>query len=470
MKKRINMVIEIDIDMIDELFQKQKAFFQNGATLQVSERIGALQSLRSVIIAHEQAIYSALKADLGKPQTEAFLSEFVGMVHELDTAIAKVKRWSTKKRKAAPFITFPSKAFVVPEPLGQVLIISPWNYPFDLAISPLVGAITAGNTVVLKPSELTPNCSALLQKMLQEALPEELAVCVTGEADMAQRLLDQPFDHIFFTGSERVGKIVMSKAAQHLTPVTLELGGKCPVVIDKNYPVEKAAKSIAWGKWFNAGQTCVAPDYVFVHSSQKKAFVQAFNEFVKQFGQNAAEDLTHIINQANFNRLKSYVEDGNILSPITINEDNRTIEPLLLQPDNMDVGVMQEEIFGPILPLLVYDDKEEITLFIQKKSKPLVFYLFSSSSKEQKYWLSNSSSGNVCFNDTLLSYVNKNLPFGGVGASGMGAYHGKASFDVFSHYKSVHHKLNPDLPLRYPPYKWQYKLLRKWQWLLNKGF
>ncbi len=454
---------------LNEIHAQQKKFFRTGRTLDIDFRLKALKDLKRVLHENEISIYKALRRDLSKPVQESFLGEYMGMLHELDTAIANVKQWNRKRRVRSPLMIFPSKASVVPEPYGQVLIIAPWNYPIDLCMSPLIGAIAAGNTVMLKPSEFTPHTSALIRDLLGEVFYDEYVCVCEGGVETARELLQLRFDYIFFTGSVSVGREVMKMAAANLTPVTLELGGKCPVIITENYNIEKAAKSIAWGKFFNAGQSCVAPDYVMVHDNDFKAFCDAFKSHTEQFISNSRFDYTRIINRNHFTRLIDYLKQGDIIYGGDYSADNLQLSPTLIVPHNTELPVMQDEIFGPVLPVITYKNSEDVISFINSREKPLVVYIFSSVRKEQEQYIRHTSSGNVCINDSMLNYVNKNLPFGGVGNSGMGKYHGEASFNTFSNLKGVHYKLNPDLPFRYPPYKGQYKTLRLFKRLLNRN-
>jgi aldehyde dehydrogenase (NAD+) len=456
------------MDRLNSLYHSQRSYFRSGKTLPVDARLQKLRKLKSVLIQYEQGIYEALNKDLNKPVLEAFLGEFLGMMHELDTAIAHLKKWSRKKRTKSSLLVFPSKAYVVPEPYGHVLIISPWNYPIDLCISPLIGAIAAGNTAMVKPSRSTPYTSQVIKELLADVFEEEYVGVLTGETD-TKALMQLRFDYIFFTGSVSVGKEVMKAAASHLTPVTLELGGKCPVIVCESSNIKKAAKSIAWGKYYNAGQSCVAPDYVFVHKNYMDDFRQYFKLYTDAFLQNKSSDYTRVINENHFERLLGYLTQGEVIYGGEYAKESLQLFPTLVLPQSTEAPLMQDEIFGPILPVIIYNDREEIVRFINSREKALVAYIFSANQEEINYYIKQTSSGNICINDTMLSYVNKNLPFGGVGQSGMGKYHGKASFDTFSHYKSVHHKLNPDLPFRYPPYKKQYKMLWPFKNILNKN-
>ncbi len=456
-------------DKLNAILEEQQSFFNIGGTLPVSARIKLLKAIRDSLKRNESRIYMALKKDLNKSEFEAYIGEFVAMMHEFETAIRKVRKWARRKRIATPLLTAPAKSYQFPEPFGKVLIVAPWNYPFDLAFSPLAGAIAAGNTAIIKPSEYAPNSSQLIQEIIEECCTKDKVRVVQGDLEVSKMLIGMPFDYIFFTGGVEAGKEVMKKAAERLTPLTLELGGKCPVIIDSEYPVEFAAKTVAWGKFFNAGQSCVAPDYVFVHKDKEVDFVEAFKKHTSLFMKNHDSDYMHIVNEKHFKRLSDYLKQGEVLAGGETDAEKLLFKPTLLRPKSTDEPVMKEEIFGPVLPIIAYESKDEILSIIRKLGKPLVVNLFSRRRKELTYWLDNTYSGNVCINDTLINYVNKNLPFGGVGESGMGAYHGKASFDLFSHYRSVIHKLPPDVPLRYPPYTWQLKIVKKIRKMLNWG-
>jgi aldehyde dehydrogenase (NAD+) len=456
------------MDQINEVYNAQREWFQAGKTLAKEGRIRKLKMLRRVLIENEQAIYKALKDDLNKPVQEAFLGEFLGMLHEVDTAISGLRRWSRRKYTRSPLIIFPSRASVIAEPYGQVLIISPWNYPIDLCLSPLIGAIAAGNTVMLKPSRFTPHTSMLVKELLGKVFEEEYVSVQTGGAELSNLLLQLRFDYIFFTGSVSVGKEVMKKAAENLTPVSLELGGKCPVVVSGKANLSRAAKCIAWGKYFNAGQSCVAPDYAFVHEKDLDSFITAFSFHCEQFLQKNRGDYTRIINERHFDRLAGYLGQGQVVYGGECSRDELKIYPALILPGSVNCQLMQDEIFGPLLPVITYKNEEEVINFINSREKALTLYIFSESDKEINRYIGCTSSGNVCINDTLLNYVNKSLPFGGVGHSGMGKYHGKASFDTFSHYRSVHRKLGPDVSFRYPPYTGQYEVLKRFKKIFNK--
>ena len=390
----------------------------------------------------------------------------IGMVlDEIKYNIKHLAKWAKKKYVSTPLSQFPARSYRIPEPRGLVLIISPWNYPFLLSIQPLIGAIAAGNCVIIKPSEYSVNTSKLLKKILTEIYSEAYVTVVLGEKEVAQELLKEKFDYIFYTGSTKIGKIVMEAAAKNLTPVTLELGGKSPCIVDEKCNVELAAKRIAYGKILNSGQTCVAPDYVFVHQNVKEQFLNCLIKYLKNFlGENALNnsDYPKIINEMQFNRIISLIDKEHVIYGGGYNRNILKIEPTILTIKDMTSKVMQEEIFGPILPIIGYNNLDYIINYININTKPLALYLFTNKKKIEKRILKEVSYGGGCINDTIIHLANKRLGFGGVGNSGIGEYHGKFSFDTFSHYKSIIKKSNHiDLPVRYHPYsKMKEKLIR----------
>lgn len=448
---------------------QQRAFFRTGKTRSLLFRRTQLQQLRETIVAATEDIYAALAADLGKCKTEAYMSEVALALGDIDYALQHLSRWSKPQRVGIPVPLQPATGRVVPEPLGVVLIISPWNYPFHLAMGPLVSAIAAGNCAIVKPSEISSHTSSLLARLINSVFATELVTVVEGDAEVAQALLSEPFDHIFFTGSPTVGKLVMQSAASHLTPVTLELGGKSPCVIGKSANIEVAARRIVWGKAFNAGQTCVAPDYLLVQRSVKDDLMEAIAQTIQDFfGEDMASspDYGRIASDRHFQRLMNLMEDtlscGRRISGGEYDESTRFMTLTVVDNVPASATVMQEEIFGPILPAMAFDRVEEAVDFINDRPKPLALYLFSTDRKEQQRFQSQTSSGGLCFNETITQYAIPGLPFGGLGQSGMGKAHGKAGFDTFSHYKTVMSKSNwLDLPLRYPPYKNKLGLLKK---------
>lgn len=442
-------------ETIATLVRRQRAFFSTGATKPLDFRLAQLKALKQAILDHQPAILEALKADLNKPELESYLTE-IGVIKEINEAIKHLRSWAKPKSVAVPLEQFPAKGRIYAEPLGAVLIIGPWNYPLNLMIAPLVGAIAAGNCALLKPSELAPHTSRVVATLIKKTFEPAYIAVIEGGVEVSQAVLAEKFDHIFFTGSTAIGKIVMAAAAQHLTPVTLELGGKSPCIVDSDIHVEYTARRIVWGKFLNAGQTCIAPDYLLVDRRIKPALIEAMKTAIREFyGENPAQspDYTRIISLKHFARLTNMLQDGQVLIGGETNPDDRYIAPTLLDQVSQDAAVMQEEIFGPILPVLEYDEIETALNLINSKSKPLALYVFSRNQQFQDLVLHQTSSGGVCINDTIVHIAASTLPFGGVGDSGIGSYHGKASFDMFSHHKSVMTKnFWFDLKLRYPPY------------------
>lgn len=445
------------------MLKEQQKFFQRGVTRQVDFRLAALETLQKAMKRHEAEIIQALKKDLGKSEFESYETEIGLIYEEIRFARRHLKRWARIKRVKTPLAQFPSRSYIQKEPLGSVLIIAPWNYPFQLAISPLIGAIAAGNTVVVKPSELSPATAEVIEKIIVETFEPHYIHVVLGGIRTTQSLLEQKFDHIFFTGSTRVGMLIAQKAAQTLTPATLELGGKSPCIVDETADIPLAAKRIAWGKFLNAGQTCVAPDYILCQEKIQKPLMDALKKVIDEFWPGDAaenEDYPKIINTQHFERLVRLMESGNILIGGKADKSKRKISPTVLVGVSKDSPVMQEEIFGPILPVLTYQKLEEIPQIVN--STPLSLYLFSTSKENEKYVLNNVSFGGGCVNDTIVHLSTPYLPFGGVGQSGMGNYHGKKSFDCFSHEKSILKKGNwLDISLRYPPYAGKLKMLKR---------
>ncbi|BAZ53021.1 aldehyde dehydrogenase [Nostoc sp. NIES-4103] len=441
---------------IIEIIQKQRQLFQTGKTKNVSFRIQQLEILKQALVNNKQAIIQALKADLHKPEFESSIGE-LRVINDIDDAIKHIKNWTKPKKAPLAKEFFLYSAKIYPEPLGVVLIIGAWNYPFNLIISPLIGAIAAGNCAVIKPSELAPYTSGLIAEIINKYFDQEYIAVVEGGVETSQKLLAEKFDYIFFTGSTAVGKIVMEAAAKHLTPVTLELGGKSPCLVDTDINLEYTARRIIWGKFFNAGQTCIAPDYLLIDQKIKKDLVNVLQKYVKEFyGENPEKspDYARIINQKHFERLTNFIQNGKIIIGGETNFSERYIAPTLLDQVSLTDPVMQEEIFGPILPIIEYSDITEAIALINSQPKPLALYLFTNNHSLQKRVLQETSSGGVCINDTLMQFAVSSLPFGGVGDSGIGSYHGKASFETFSHYKSVlQNSFWQDINWRYAPYK-----------------
>ena len=452
---------------INLIFKNQKEFFESGKTINVDYRIKNLKKLNDIIKKNEDKILSELKKDLGKSNFEGYVSEVGILYDDINFHIKNVKKWSSEEKRKSPIVYYPSKSYIYKEPYGVTLIIGPFNYPFQLVIAPLIGAISAGNTAIIKPSENSRNIALLLEKLINENFPEEYLRVVNplGGKETVSLLLDKPFDYIFFTGSVRVGKLVMQKAAQHLTPVTLELGGKSPCIVDSDAKLKLAAKRIVWGKFLNAGQTCVAPDYLCVHKSVKDELLKLIiNEISIQFGENVrnSEDYPRIVNKSSLERLSGYLNDGKIYYGGNIDEDNLYMEPTLIIKPDLNSPLMSDEIFGPILPILVYEDLDNVIKFINHREKPLALYYFSESKKKIKYVLTSTTSGGVTINDTIIHVANPNLPFGGVGNSGVGKYHGKESFETFTHNKSVMKRGTfIEFNIRFAPYKNKLNLVKR---------
>ncbi len=457
-------MITTEISDVAAIIAKQRVFFQTGKTKDIAFRLEQLKILKQAILDHKKAIIQALAADLHKPEFEAYATE-IGVTSDIDYAIKHLKKWTQPKKAAVPWKFFSYSAKIYPEPLGVVLIIAPWNYPFGLIISPLVGAIAAGNCTIIKPSEIAPHTSTLVTEIISKYFPPEYIAVVEGGVETSQQLLAEKFDHIFFTGGTAIGKIVMAAAAKHLTPVTLELGGKSPCIIDTEINLEYTIKRIVWGKFINAGQTCIAPDYLLVNQKIKSDVVNGIKKCLQEFyGDNPATspDYARIVNQKQFERLANLIKDGEIIIGGETNPEERYIAPTLLDHVSLTSPVMEEEIFGPILPILEYTDITEAIALINSKPKPLALYLFTQNKNLQKQVLEQTSSGGVCLNDTILQVGVPSLPFGGVGDSGIGSYHGKASFDTFSHYKSVlKNSFWLDLNWRYAPYKDKLSTLKR---------
>ncbi|MGL4392176.1 MAG: aldehyde dehydrogenase [Fusobacteriaceae bacterium] len=434
----------------------QRQYFEKSLTKNLDFRIEQLQKIKQIINNSEILITDALNKDLGKCEIESFMSEIDFVINEIDFMIRNLKKLAKRKKVKTPLMFLGGSSFIIPEPYGTVLIIGPWNYPFQLVMLPLIGAIASGNCTVIKTSELAPNISKVVASLINNNFDKEYLVAVEGGVQTSQELLAQKFDYIFYTGGTAVGKIVMESASKNLTPVTLELGGKSPCIIDSDANLINATRRIIWGKFLNCGQTCVAPDYVFVHKKIKKLFIDTAIKVIKEFyGANPIENnqYSRIINEKHFNRLLSLMSDNNILYGGENDISKLKINPTLLDCVSEESEIMKEEIFGPLLPILEFEDLKEVISFINKRPNPLALYYFSNNQKNIDLILNEISSGGVCINDTINHIININLPFGGVGFSGMGSYHGKASFDTFSHKKSVlKNQIRYDSKLKYPPY------------------
>ncbi|MEL4897446.1 aldehyde dehydrogenase [Crocosphaera sp. Alani8] len=451
-------------DSIKGTIEQQRNFFSSGATQEISFRKQQLEKLGNLIDEYESDIIEALHKDLKKPELEGCLSAVLTTKTDIKYALKNIKKWVKSKRVSVPLEVLPGQGYVQPQPKGVALIIGAWNYPFHLTILPLIGAIAAGNCAIIKPSELTQNTSKIIAEIINNNFDSNYIKVIEGAKETSQQLLQEKFDHIFFTGSSSIGKIVMEAAAKHLTPVTLELGGKSPCIVDTNINIKETAKRIAWGKFLNNGQTCIAPDYLLVNRQIKQQLLDAIVEATKKmYGDNPAKnpDYGRIINHHHFNRLCGLLEPGKIVLGGQVIPEENYIYPTIIDQVSPDFPIMQDEIFGPILPILEYDRLEEAIAFINERPKPLALYLFSNDKKQQKIVLERTISGGVCINDTIMQLQVLGLPFGGVGNSGMGSYHGKASFDTFSHYKSVlKRSFLLETNLRFPPYKGKLKWLK----------
>ena len=452
---------------IRRILEKQRNYFQTGVTRDLDFRIEKLSILRRSIKKNEKQILEALWVDLHKSEFEAYATEIGIILEEINFVIKHLKSWSKTKKVRTPLTNFLSFSYIYSEPYGVSLIISPWNYPFQLLMAPLIGSIAAGNCAMIKPSENSPMTTDVIMKIIKESFFAEFISVVEpyGGKEAAESLLQEEFDYIFFTGSVPVGKIVMKAASKYLTPVTLELGGKSPCIVDEDADVKLAAKRIAWGKFLNAGQTCVAPDYILVHQSVKAELLTEITGYIKEFfGQNPvnSNDFPRIINERQFDRLVGLLEKGNIVTGGEYSKIEKYIAPTIIDNITWDDPVMREEIFGPILPIIEFDYLEEVIKKINSKPKPLALYFFSNNKKQQERIINMISYGGGCINDTIMHVASTYLPFGGVGDSGMGAYHGKGSYDIFSHKKSVTKKSNLiDIKIRYAPYNNKIKWLKK---------
>ena len=460
--------------MESELFRQQDAFFQSGATRPLAFRLQQLRSLLNAVQAHEQALLDALQADLHKSPVEAYSTEIAPVMAEIRHALRHLKAWMRPRRQPTPLLHFPAVSRMIPEPYGRTLIFAPWNYPFHLLFAPLVGAVAAGNCVIVKPSELAPHTEAVTLRILAQAFDPRHVAAVSGGPEIAGELLRQRFDKIFFTGSPAVGKIVLRAAAEHLTPVTLELGGKSPCLVDATVPLDVAARRIAWGKFFNAGQTCIAPDFLLVERSIQEPLINALRAALSEmYGSQPQDspDYARIINDRHFERLRGLMDPARVVHGGQNLPAERYIAPTLLAPVSPEDAVMQEEIFGPLLPILAYDSIEEALELLRRYPNPLAFYFFTQDRALRQRLLETIPFGGGSQNDTLVQVFSHSLPFGGRGQSGMGAYHGKHSFLAFSHLKSVVQRaLWVDFAFRYPPFtiplSWLRRLLRIGSWEL----
>lgn len=440
--------------MISEIIARQRAYFETGATRPLKTRLEALRTLRNALRQNEDKLAQALMADLHKRPGESYMTEIGILLHELGYIIKHLPKWTKTRGVPTPLAHFHAKSFVVPEPYGVALVIAPWNYPVQLSLSPVIGAIAAGNCVVLKPSAYAPATSRALAELLGECFDSGYVAVIEGGREQNQALLSEKFDYIFFTGSVSVGRYVMECAAKHLTPVSLELGGKSPVIVDETANLTLAARRVAFGKLLNAGQTCVAPDYVLVQKSVREPFLKALKDAIEAcFPGGNMRDMPHIVSVKHFERLTGLLKSGTVYYGGQTDAESRCIAPTILDNVQPDDPVMLEEIFGPILPVLTYRTLDEAISFINARPHPLALYLFTASKQTEKNVLGSVRFGGGCVNDTAIHLANAHMGFGGVGESGMGSYHGKQSFDTFTHYKSILKKFNwIDMPMRYHPY------------------
>ncbi|WP_256972888.1 aldehyde dehydrogenase [Clostridium botulinum] len=455
----------MDMENIRNILEKQKSFFDKGYTKDINFRIEALKKLKHNIKINENNIFKALKIDLNKSEFETFITE-IGIVYdEINGAIRNIKKWSKPKKVKTPITNFLASSYIYNEPYGVALIMSPWNYPFQLIMAPLVGAISAGNCVLLKPSELAIETEKIIVKIIKDTFSDEYIGVITGGIEESTALLKEKFDYIFYTGGINVGKIVMRAAAEHLTPITLELGGKSPCIVDKDANIDLAARRIAWGKFLNAGQTCVAPDYLVVHRNIKEKLISSIGNYIVEFfGENTfeSEDYPRIINERHFKRLEGYLKEGKIVSGGNTDINNLYIEPTIIEGINFENRIMEEEIFGPIFPVIEFEDIDKVIDIVKNNPKPLALYYFSENKEKQEFIIKNISFGGGCINDTIMHLSTSTLPFGGVGSSGIGGYHGRASFDTFSHKKSILKKSNLiDVKIRYAPFKGKINLAKR---------
>ncbi|MBE6020600.1 MAG: aldehyde dehydrogenase [Clostridiales bacterium] len=439
---------------IEETVRKQREFFMTGKTRSLEFRINSLKKLKKVIEDKQGRIAEALKQDLNKAPMEAYMCETGLVLDEIGYHIKHLSKWMKEKRVRTPLAQFPSKSFISPEPYGVVLIMSPWNYPVQLCLEPLVGAISAGNCAVLKPSAYAPESGNIVKEIIEEAFPSEYVAVIEGGRKENQALFGQKFDHIFFTGSVEVGKEAMAAAAKNLTPVTLELGGKSPVIIDKTADIRVAARRVAFGKVINAGQTCVGPDYVLIEESVREDFIEGFRKALGEFFPDGdMSSMVNIVSEKHYLRKKELLESQKTAVGGGWDDSRRFIEPTVLVDVDPESPVMQEEIFGPILPVMTWRDIREAVDFVNSRPKPLAFYLFTTDDSIERRILDSCSFGGGCINDTIVHLATPYMGFGGVGNSGMGQYHGKKSFDTFTHYRSILKKNSRiDLPMRYMPY------------------
>lgn len=450
---------------VQSILQAQRDYFASNATKDIKFRKEQLERLKKLIVDNETAIIDALHKDLRKHEFEAYVTEVGFVLADVNKALKNLKAWTRPRKVKTPPFHYIASSYTKADPYGNILIIAPWNYPVQLLLAPLVGAIVAGNTAILKPSEYALHTSNLLTKLINATFDAQYIKMIEGAVPETQLLLNEKFDFIFFTGSTNVGKIVYQAAAKHLTPVALELGGKSPCIVDTDIHLDYTAKRIVWGKFVNMGQTCIAPDYLLVDQKIKDALVAKMKFYIHEFfGDNPQDSaaLGRIINENHFNRLSGYLKDGDVVEGGQTDRADKYIAPTLMENVDLEKGVMQDEIFGPILPIVEYGNLREAIDFVNSKSKPLALYIFSKNDKKVDRILDETSAGGVTINDTLMHIANGHLPFGGVGDSGIGAYHGQHSFDLFSHQKAVlHRSFLIEEPIRYAPYNFSLKWIKK---------
>ena len=453
--------------MLDNIYTSQRIYFDEGHTMSFEFRLAQLKKLKNIIKANEEAIMESIRLDLGKPEFEGYTSEIGIIYEELNGAIKNLKDWMKAKKVPTPIYLSLGKSLIYSHPKGVVLIISPWNYPFQLLISPLIGAIAAGNCAILRPSSQSQNTQIIIKRIIQENFDENYIAVIDGPHSLTDSLIEKHrLDHIFFTGSVDVGKKIAQMAADKLTPITLELGGKSPVIVHEDANLDNAAKNITWAKFFNMGQTCIAPDYLLVHENVKSDLIKKIQNYMKKFYKgknNVYNNLGKIINEKRFDILIDYLNQGNIIEGGNFNRENLFIEPTLIDGITMEDNIMKEEIFGPVLPILTYENIAEVVDTIRINRYPLALYLFTKDEEIKEYILNKIEFGGGCINQTLSHIINPNLPFGGIGYSGMGRYHLKYSFDAFSYEKSIFEPtINWEPNLKYPPYKdRQLRLVKK---------
>ena len=455
--------------MIQKILQKQQDFFNSNKTKDVSFRIEQLKLFKKVLKENEDSLYKAIYQDFGKSEFETYASELSLIYHELNSFIKNIKKWSRPTKVSTGFVNFPAKSYIIPEPLGVTLVIGAWNYPYQISLIPALTALAAGNTVILKPSELPANTSKIMAKIINDNFPSEFFCVIEGGVKETTDLLEHRFDKIFFTGSVPVGKIIYQAAAKHLTPVTLELGGKSPTFVFGDVDIKMTVKRIVWAKFLNAGQTCIAPDYILVEKAIEKSFLEEMKREIEEHYKNNEDiddNYTRIINTNNYDRLSKLIDPDKIYCGGNTNKDNRFISPTILQNISFDDEIMKDEIFGPILPVISFSNLDETIKIVKDRPKPLSCYIYSKNKKTIDKLLKEISFGGGAINDSLMHITNDNLPFGGVGHSGIGSYHGKYGFNAFSHYKSILDKpFWLETPLKYSPYS--IKKLKMLKWLFE---